>query len=192
MTKIEKSYSDVTEEEIREYLEGLDEEAKTIDEYYESNGYENGKDITKRDVYFTSMMAKMQKEIFRLRQWEDVGETFARRLINPKRFLTEVHKKLYDPTYFVFSGLWLEVEVYFLPMRYVKVGKTRKGNHSVTYFQPPVDPEKLGLPSGDEVAYNTFRPVTHTYGVCISLRGNQEWLKKFIPYARSWDYLKVD
>lgn len=191
MAKIE-NYSKVTESEIEEYLALLDKEAQEDAEYYENNGYENSKGITIRDVHYTSMMAKMQKEIFRLKQWDDHGGEFARRLINPKRFLNDALKTIHKPDYFIFSGLWMEAEVYFLPMRYVKTGKTQKGNYSVTYFQPPLNPEELGLPSNEEVAYNTFRPVTSNYGVCISLRGNQGWLKEFIPYAKSWDYLKVD
>ena len=198
-------YSD---EEVQEAINELQEMAREDQEYYDRNGWGNDRGMTRRDIFYEMQMAKMYEVLRRLEQWDDSYEPngrFVKRLVKVNRYLPE-HCKAYDIDYFLFAGLWMELEVFILPLAKLKdtgkvfqpvvkkYGKSRNLK-TVKIYKFPSDPVSVGLPSSDEVMYHTFQEIPGTsYGICISCRGKQKWMKdeNFFRSCWNWEYLKVE
>ena len=135
--------------------------------------------------------------LIRLEQWDDhfTGDfSYKTRLVKVNKYLDvetrAKHADMLEPH--IIRGLFLELEVCFIPHRYVEIGKARQGIYSVPVLEPPLNPEKLGLPSHNDIIWSTVREINAMTCVAISCRGNQAWLKDWITKASSWEYVEVE
>lgn len=165
------------------------------EDYVAENGT-NG-EVSKLDMFDSRAVLDFYKTIIELEQWDDEFEgnySYKRRLVKINKYLDIVtataHKDMLKPH--LLRGLFLELEVCLIPNKFISVGKVRKGNHTVPVLIAPRNPEEFGLPGKDEVLWGTIREVDANNCAVISCRGDQKWLKDWITYARSWEYVKVD
>lgn len=163
-------------------------------EFEESNG--KG-EYTKLDLFDISGLRDFYETLIKLRQWDDsfVGNySFKKRLVKVNKYLDvetrAKHSDMLKPH--IIRGLFLELEVCFIPHRFVEIGKTRKGIYSVPVLEPPKDPESLGLPGSSDIIWSTVQEIDSMTCVAISCRGEQAWLKDWIQRASSWEYVKVE
>ena len=150
----------------------------------------HSEEVTRLDAYDSQMLLSFYIKLFELEQWDDKfsgNYCFKDRVIKINRYIDKLTLLKEKPELITICGLFMETEVCLIPMRFVKFIGT--GNNRTALL--PVDPVSVGLPSHDEVAYNTFRECTGTYGVCLSKRKNS-WLHDFVKTSKSWEYVKVD
>lgn len=179
---------------ISEYVDSLGTTLVTVTDDVEKN---NGKgEYSKLDLFDVNGVKDFYETILKLEQWDDDFDgnfAFKRRLVKVNKYLDvitrEQHKDMLVPH--IIRGLFLELEVCLIPRRFIGTSKAVKGIHSIEILVPPRDPESLGLPGLDEVAWGTIKEIDSNYCVAISCRGNQHWIKNWITRASSWEYVRI-
>lgn len=192
--------SQSVEEMIQNLIKNLSQRSSEIQEDYEKNKKESS--YTALDVHDAVGLLDLYTTLLNLRQWDDNFDPkvdgicpFRTRLVKVKKFIDPITRIEHADSLkmHLVGGMFLELEICFIPSKFVKVGKAVRGTESIPVLFPPSEPDLLGLPSNKEVIWSTVRDIGNSnYYAAIACRGNQAWMKEWLTRASSWEYVLVE
>lgn len=158
--------------------------------------------LSEFDLNDTRAISRIYDLLKEYRQWDLGPNRMTKKLVKikcwidyPDRVAAENNWEGREmPELVICGGAFTVLEVYTLPMQYV----TRESlyNPSLGEYQDSylIHRDAIGkeIPSWNDVAYNTFLPLTDEYGVCLTLRGPHRWLRDYITNTWNWEFIQCD